>query len=162
MFLIPVNCPQHEVRIDTDRRGPWQQHMSEACTVGQALYRVLLWQETTASHTHTQKTKGWGTKVVFLAVTQPTNAGTRNQIAVVCQIHPSFEFVSYLVSWLILDFICWTIIQSDVVTYLQYIAEEHSHPTGCPHGIPCSRSPCDRLLMMNALCLWALQNVPWP
>lgn len=162
MFLIPVNCPQHRVWFNTKRRGPWQQHLSEACTTGQALCHVLLWQETTAVPTTHRKLRVGETKVVFPAVTQPTNAGTRIQIAVVCQIHPSFEFVSYLVSWLILDFICWTIIQSDVVTYLQYVTEEHSHPTGCLHGIPCSRSPCDRLLMMNALCLWALQNVPWP
>lgn len=39
-----------------------------------------------------------------------------------------------------------------MVTYLQSIMEECSHPVGCFRGIPCSRSPCDSLLTMNAPC----------
>lgn len=158
MFLIPVNYPQHRVWFNTNRRGPWQQHMSEACTVGQALRSALLWQETTAVPSTHRKLRVGELK----SFSWQSHSQQMQEPGFKSQIHPSFEFVSYLVSWLILDFICWTITQSDVVTYLQYITEEHSHPTGCPHGIPCSRSPCDRLVMMNALCLWALQNVPWP
>lgn len=144
MFLIPINCPQHRASLNIGRRGCYQQHTWRRAP--QARHRAGSRRGTRPLQysAHTEKPEGWSFS--WESHTQrcrdhDSKLYTQLWICILC------GFLTHT-----LDFICGTIIQLDAVTSLRYITEECPHPAECFHGIPCSRSPCDSLLVKNTLC----------
>lgn len=101
LFLVPVNCPQHRASLNIGRRGWYQQHTWRRAPQARHRTRSLRGTRPLQYSMHTEKSEGWKTKLIFLGITHPTNAGTTIQNPSSLPATPSFEFVSYVVSWLI-------------------------------------------------------------
>lgn len=95
-LLIPVNCPQHRARMNTDRRGRdsnmWQKH---ALWPGPAPGSCVV-EDHSSTH-HADLRLGVENRR-RLGITQLTNAGTGLRVGVACQPHPNSESEFCLVS----------------------------------------------------------------